>query len=53
VVALQSNVAEGRDMQSEDCAAEPRSMFVAKRKARATSIRLKGDHAPPKLRLAN
>jgi len=34
-------------MQSVICAAKPRSYIVAKREARATSIRLEGGQAPP------
>jgi len=41
------NVAEGRDMQSEDRAAQPRTNIVAKREARATSIHLEEDQLPP------
>jgi hypothetical protein len=41
------NVAEGGDMQSVICAAQPRTNPVAKRKARATSIHLEEDQLPP------
>jgi len=40
-------VAEGREMQSVDCAAKPRTNLVAKREARATSIRPETDRMTP------
>jgi alpha-methylacyl-CoA racemase len=42
-------VAEGRDMQSGDRAAKPRTNFAAKREARATSIRPETDRMTPPL----
>jgi hypothetical protein len=35
------------EMQSDYCAAQPRTNIVAKREARATSIRLKTGQTPP------
>jgi hypothetical protein len=51
LAGLQANVAEGSDMQSVICAAKPRSNIVAKREARATSIRLESNQTLHRLAL--